>query len=34
MAWLLLDEVPPLLSFVGGALCIAGVLLARRTARV
>lgn len=33
MAWLLLDEVPPLLSFVGGALCIAGVLLARRTAR-
>lgn len=34
MAWLLLDEVPPVLSFVGGALCIAGVLLARRTARV
>jgi drug/metabolite transporter (DMT)-like permease len=34
MAWLLLDEVPPLLSFVGGALCIAGVLLARRTTRV
>ncbi|WP_457206608.1 DMT family transporter [Nocardioides sp. P5_C9_2] len=34
MAWLLLAEVPPLLSFVGGALCIAGVLLARRTARV
>jgi drug/metabolite transporter (DMT)-like permease len=33
MAWLLLDEVPPLLSFVGGALCISGVLLARRTTR-
>jgi drug/metabolite transporter (DMT)-like permease len=30
MAWLLLDEVPPALAFVGGALCIAGVLLTRR----
>lgn len=33
MAWLLLDEVPPALAFLGGALCIAGVLLARRTTR-
>ena len=31
MAWLLLDEVPPVLAFLGGALCIVGVLLARRT---
>lgn len=30
MAWLLLDEVPPALAFVGGGLCIAGVLLTRR----
>lgn len=30
LAWLLLDEVPPLLAFVGGALCIGGVLLTRR----
>lgn len=33
MAWVLLDEVPAALTFVGGALCIAGVLLARRTPR-
>ena len=33
MAWLLLDEVPPALAFVGGAMCIVGVLLARRTPR-
>lgn len=33
MAWLLLDEVPPALAFLGGAMCIAGVLVARRTAR-
>lgn len=33
MAWVLLDEVPPALAFVGGVLCIAGVLLARRTPR-
>ncbi len=31
MAWLLLDEVPPALAFLGGGLCIAGVLIARRT---
>jgi drug/metabolite transporter (DMT)-like permease len=30
MAWLLLDEVPPGLAFVGGAICIAGVLVTRR----
>ncbi|MFL6060094.1 MAG: DMT family transporter [Marmoricola sp.] len=30
MAWLLLDEVPPALAFLGGALCILGVLLTRR----
>jgi drug/metabolite transporter (DMT)-like permease len=33
MAWLLLDEVPPALAFVGGAMCIVGVLLARRTGK-
>ena len=31
MAWMLLDEVPPVLAFLGGGLCIAGVLIARRT---
>ena len=30
MAWLLLNEVPPVATFAGGALCIAGVLLTRR----
>lgn len=30
MAWFLLDEVPAPLAFVGGGLCIAGVLLTRR----
>lgn len=30
IAWLLLGEVPPAAAYVGGALCIAGVLLARR----
>jgi len=30
MAWLLLDEVPPALAFLGGALCVGGVLLTRR----
>ncbi len=34
MAWLMLSEVPPGLAFVGGALCIAGVLLTRRKPRV
>ena len=33
IAWLLLDEVPPLLAFVGGALCIVGVWLTRRKPR-
>jgi drug/metabolite transporter (DMT)-like permease len=33
IAWLLLDEVPPVLAFVGGALCIVGVQLTRRTSR-
>jgi drug/metabolite transporter (DMT)-like permease len=33
MAWLVLGEVPPALAFVGGALCIAGVLLTRRKPR-
>lgn len=30
MAWVLLDEVPPALAFVGGAMCIGGVLVSRR----
>ena len=34
MAWVLLDEVPPALAFVGGALCIVGVLITRRKPRV
>jgi len=34
MAWLLLDEVPPALAFVGGGLCIVGVLVTRRKPRV
>jgi drug/metabolite transporter (DMT)-like permease len=33
MAWLFLDEMPPGLAFLGGAMCIAGVLLTRRTSR-
>ncbi|HEX8781251.1 MAG TPA: DMT family transporter [Nocardioides sp.] len=33
IAWLLLDEVPPAMAFVGGGLCIAGVLITRRTPR-
>ena len=34
MAWALLDEVPPALAFLGGALCVAGVLVTRRKPRV
>ncbi|MCX6396617.1 MAG: DMT family transporter [Propionibacteriales bacterium] len=34
MAWLLLDEVPPPLAFLGGALCIVGVLVTRRKPKV
>lgn len=30
MGWLLLDEIPPLLAFGGGALCLVGVAVARR----
>jgi drug/metabolite transporter (DMT)-like permease len=33
LAWLLLDEVPPALAFVGGVLCIVGVLVTRRKPR-
>jgi drug/metabolite transporter (DMT)-like permease len=34
LGWLLLDEVPPGLAFVGGAVCLAGVALSRRRRRV
>jgi drug/metabolite transporter (DMT)-like permease len=34
IAWLLLGEVPPALAFVGGVLCIVGVLITRRKPRV
>ena len=30
LGWLLLDEVPPALAFVGGAVCLAGVGISRR----
>jgi drug/metabolite transporter (DMT)-like permease len=30
LGWLLLDETPPVLAIVGGALCLAGVAIARR----
>ena len=30
LGWLLLDEVPPALGFVGGALCLVGVGISRR----
>ncbi|WP_369137868.1 DMT family transporter [Modestobacter versicolor] len=33
LGWLLLDEVPPGLAFVGGAVCLAGVALSRRRDR-
>ena len=29
MAWLLLGEVPPLLAIIGGAICVAGVIIVR-----
>lgn len=31
MAWAFLDEVPPALAFLGGAMCIGGALISRRT---
>jgi len=34
IAWVLLSEVPPGLAFVGGTLCIVGVLLTRRKPRI
>jgi len=34
LGWLLLDEVPPALAFVGGAVCLLGVALSRRRTRV
>jgi drug/metabolite transporter (DMT)-like permease len=34
MGWLLLDEVPPALAFVGGAVCLVGVAVSRRRDRV
>ncbi|MGA9749578.1 MAG: DMT family transporter [Nocardioides sp.] len=33
MAWVLLAETPPVLAYVGGALCLAGVALARHRPR-
>ena len=34
IAWLLLSEVPPVMAFVGGTLCVVGVLITRRKPRV
>ena len=34
LGWLLLDEVPPALALVGGAVCLAGVALSRGRGRV
>ncbi len=34
LGWLLLDEIPPALALVGGAVCLAGVAVSRRTGRV
>jgi drug/metabolite transporter (DMT)-like permease len=34
LGWLLLEEVPPPLALVGGAVCLAGVALSRRRTRV
>jgi drug/metabolite transporter (DMT)-like permease len=33
LGWLLLDEIPPALALVGGAMCLAGVALSRRKGR-
>ena len=33
LAWVLLDEVPPVLAVVGGAVCLAGVAVSRRRDR-
>jgi drug/metabolite transporter (DMT)-like permease len=33
MSWLALHEAPPALTYVGGALCLGGVFIARRTRR-
>jgi drug/metabolite transporter (DMT)-like permease len=33
LGWLLLDEVPPALAIIGGAVCLAGVALSRRRPR-
>jgi drug/metabolite transporter (DMT)-like permease len=30
MGWAILGETPPSLAYVGGALCLAGVVVARR----
>ena len=30
LGWVILGETPPLLAFLGGALCLAGASLARR----
>jgi drug/metabolite transporter (DMT)-like permease len=34
LGWLLLAEVPPSLAYLGGALCIAGVVVARSRGRI
>ena len=33
LAWVLLDEVPPVLAVVGGVVCLAGVAVSRRRDR-
>lgn len=33
LAWLMLNDVPPSLAFLGGALCIGGVIVARSRGR-
>jgi len=33
LAWLILGEVPPVIAFLGGALCIGGVVVARTRGR-